>query len=832
MHSKEHQYADVILPLAVSGYFTYHIPEELAEKVVPGIRVIVQFGVKKFYSALVHMVHHQQPTAYQTKPIEYLIDTSPIIPVLCFPFWEWIAAYYQCTIGEVLKGAFPSGLKLESETRINYNDDYSEQEDKRLTPGELLVLQIINERKSLSITELNLALRKKDALAIVKELLLKGAVFVGEELKENYRLKTEAIISLTQRFSTERYVNMAVDSLAKTPAQQNLLLSYLQLSEFDKEGTKREVTKKELLKVNGSGTSILNALINKRILEVTNQKIDRLNAFKGEIREISTLSEAQSTALGGIKALMLEHKVILLHGVTSSGKTEIYIQLIKDCLSNGKQALYLLPEIGISTQIIERLTKVFGGKAGIYHSKFNDSERVEIWNKVLNFDPKNDLKYDYQLIVGTRSAIFLPFRNLGLIIVDEEHDHSYKQVNPAPRYHARDSAIVLGHLLNIPVILGTATPSIESYFNAMTGKYGYIALNERHLKIEMPEILTADFKDAYKRKQMRSHLTPLLYDEITKALDKKEQIILFQNRRGFSPYIECRMCGWVPKCTSCDVSLTYHKHNNSLVCHYCGFSVNHPGNCRICQHKELTNKGFGTEKVEDDLRLIFPEAIIDRMDFDTTRSKRGFEKIINSFQNGSIDILVGTQMVTKGLDFENVSIVGILNADNLLNQPDFRAFERGYQLMAQVSGRAGRKKGQGKVIIQTSNPVHPIILNVIHNDYESMFKGQIEERKQFKYPPFYRIIGLILKHPVRPELDRIADELAFQLRDRFRSRILGPEYPEVNKIKTLYIKQLWIKIERENSVVHIKRQLQEIIDLIKQHELNKTIQIIIDVDPI
>jgi len=428
--------------------------------------------------------------------------------------------------------------------------------------------------------------------------------------------------------------------------------------------------------------------------------------------------------------------------------------------------------------------------------------------------------------------LFLPFQNLGLIVIDEEHDNSYKQYDPSPRYHARDAAIILGHLRHAPVLLGTATPAVETYYNATSGKFGLVTLSERHQNIEMPEIVTADFKDAYKRKQMNSHLTPLLFAEITGALERKEQVILFQNRRGFSPFIECKVCGWVPKCTHCDVSLTYHKHNNSLVCHYCGYSINHPGTCSSCGSKELTNKGFGTEKVEEDLQVIFPDANIDRMDLDTTRSKLGFEKIIHRFEQGEIDILIGTQMVTKGLDFGNVSIVGILNADNLLNQPDFRAYERSYQLMAQVGGRSGRKNKRGKVIIQTSEPAHPIILNVINNDYEAMYRGQIAERKHFKYPPFYRMIGITLKHRERNELDRIAQELSKNLRERFGPRILGPEYPVISRIKLLYIKQLWIKIEREISVVHAKRQMQEIIDEVKMRTGNKTIQIAIDVDPI
>ncbi len=829
------QFADVILPLPLAGYFTYNVPEELINQIVPGARVIVQFGIKKFYSALVHEIHERKPVGYNTKPIEYVIDANPILPVTSFALWEWIAGYYHCTLGEVLKAALPSGLKLESETRINFNNDYIEQRDSMLTPREQLLFDVIREKHSLSIAELNNSVLKKNSIAVVKELLIKGAISVEEEMKESFRHKTATYVELPERLNNDRSINLALDSLRKIPLQQKLVMGYLELREKLNSATGTGITKKELLLSTGLTLSVFNGLVKKNILLVVEKKIDRLGSYSGEIKEISVLSPAQEAALIQIKQSFSEKAVTLLHGVTSSGKTEIYIKLIQECLTNGKQVLYLLPEIGLTTQIIGRLTRVFGDKAGIYHSKFSDSERVEIWNKVLNFgkpDSSGDPESDYQLIVGTRSALFLPFKDLGLIIVDEEHENSFKQYDPAPRYHARDAAVILGHLQEAPVLLGTATPAVETYYNATSGKFGLVTLSERHQQIEMPEILTADFKDAYKRRQMNSHLTPLLYTEIQGALERKEQVILFQNRRGFSPFIECKMCAWIPKCTQCDVSLTYHKHNNSLVCHYCGYSTNHPGTCRSCGSKDLNNKGFGTEKVEEDLQFIFPEARIDRMDLDTTRSKQGFEKIIGRFEQGEIDILIGTQMVTKGLDFENVSIVGILNADNLLNQPDFRAYERSYQLMAQVGGRSGRKNKRGKVIIQTSEPTHPIILNVMDNNYEAMYRGQIAERKHFKYPPFYRMIGITLKHREKKDLDRISDELSANLRERFGRRILGPEYPLISRIKTLYIKQMWIKIEREVSVVNAKRQMQEIIDRVRMREGNKTILISIDVDPI
>jgi primosomal protein N' (replication factor Y) len=834
MNQSHVEFADVILPLPVAGYFTYSIPLELKGKVLPGCRVIVQFGVKKFYSALVREVHNRKPEEYETKQIEYLLDTQPIIPTDCFEFWEWVAGYYHCTIGEVLKAALPSGLKLESETRVIYNSDYIEEIDNKLTSREQLLFDVIRQRKDLSIFELNNSVLKKNSICVLKDLLQKNAVRISEDLKEGYHLKTVPVITLSPQLSSEKALDLAIDSLRKIPKQQEMLYAFLDQSGGIEKNGKKEVLKKEFLASKGLSVAVLNGLVKKGILSIIEKPVDRLPEYDGQIQSISELSPAQNNAYIEIKQSFEYKPVTLLNGVTSSGKTEIYIQLIKEYIDNGKQVLYLLPEIGLTTQIISRLTKVFGNKTGIYHSKFNDQERVEIWNKVMNFKGNkegNDSIAAHQLVVGARSALFLPFRDLELIIIDEEHDTSFKQFDPAPRYHARDAAIVMGHLKKIPVLLGTATPSVESYYNAKSGKYGLVELNERHLKIEMPRILTADIKDAYRRKQVKAHLTPLLFEEINKALENKEQIILFQNRRGYSPFIECKECAWVPKCQYCDVSLTYHKHNNTLLCHYCGYYMNYPSECPSCGSKEVTSKGFGTERVEEDLSLLYPEARIERIDLDTTRSKKGFEKIIAGFDSGTIDILIGTQMITKGIDFKNVSVVGILNADNLLNQPDFRAYERSYQLMAQVSGRAGRKFKQGTVIIQTGEPAHPIILNVINNDYEAMYKGQIAERQQFKYPPFYRLIGITLKHREKSDLDRIADVLSTELRARFGNRVLGPEYPVINRIKALYIKQLWLKIEREISVVNAKRQMQEILDEVKSRTGNKTVMIAVDVDP-
>ncbi|GET26623.1 primosomal protein N' [Prolixibacter sp. NT017] len=823
------RFVDVILPLPLPGKFTYSVPEEMNGELQPGVRVIVQFGKKKFYSALVHRIHNDEPTGYEIKSVETILDKQPVVHPELFEFWEWIASYYHCSLGEVMKAALPSGLKLESETRVIFNPEYETDKDE-LSSRENLLLTFLRNRKISSVSDLNRADQKGNAYSVIKSLLNRGAISVEESLRPGYKPRTETYVRLAEEYSGESQLTELVDDLSRAPKQQELLMRFLEYTRFGSAEALEEYNKKLLLKKVGTTTATLNTLIQKGIFKPVERRVDRISQYAGNIRDGFELSLAQEKAYAEIEQHLEDKQVTLLHGVTSSGKTEVYIRLIEKYIQEKNQVLYLLPEIALTTQIVQRLKQVFGDKAGIYHSRFNDAERVEIWNKVLNFDPESD-ENQYQVIIGARSSVFLPFRFPGLIIVDEEHENSYKQFDPAPRYHARDAAIVLSHLTGAKVLLGTATPAIESYYNALTGKYGLVELSERFQQIELPKILTADLRDAYKRKQMRGHFTPLLFEEIEKALEAKEQVILFQNRRGFAPFIECKTCGWVPKCKHCDVSLTYHKHNNSLVCHYCGYTLHHPSNCQACGSAEITTKGFGTEKIEDEVSLIFPNARIARMDLDTTRARKSFEKIIHDYDSGKIDILIGTQMVTKGLDFQNVSVVGILNADNLLNYPDFRAYERSYQLMAQVSGRAGRKHRQGKVIIQTSEPDHHIIQQVIENDYTGMYKGQLAERKHFKYPPYYRLIGLVLKHRDKRELERIANQLGGMLRRSFRNRVLGPEDPVINRIQTWYIKQFWLKIERDISIVSAKKKLQEILDEAKIQPGNSGVQINIDVDP-
>jgi len=829
--TEKFSYAELILPLPLEGTFTYLIPEEFSGKVIPGIRVVVHFGKKKFYSALVQSLHNHPPVGIEVKAIESILDDTPVIQPVQFDFWNWMSVYYHCSPGEVMKVALPSGLKLESETRIIFNPDYPEKVS--LTAREELAYNLISGQKSLSILQLNAALGKINSLPLVKSLLAKGAIKVEEKLKGSYKPRFETYLCLEREYQNEAKLNDLLNMLGRARKQQELLMVYLSESRLFSSNPKPEIQRKVLMEKAGTSASVLTGLIKKGVFRILEKPIDRLARKDVEMQLANDLNEHQKNAFDSIKNLFLEHTTVLLHGVTSSGKTEIFIKLIEEHLKLGKQVLYLVPEIALTAQTINRLELVFGKKAGIYHSKFNDAEKVEIWNKVLQFDSGVDSENDdsYQIILGARSAVFLPFKNLGLIIIDEEHENSFKQYDPAPRYHARDAAIVLAHQQKAKVLLGTATPSLESYFNAKTGKYGLVELKHRYKGIELPEIITADVRDAYKRKQMKSHFTPLLFDAIREALDHEEQVILFQNRRGFSPFIQCKSCGWIPKCKDCDVSLTYHKHNQTLVCHYCGYHTRLPLKCNYCGSEEVQTKGFGTEKIEDEISLFFPDAKVGRMDMDTTRAKLAYERIINDFEAGRINILIGTQMVTKGLDFENVSIVGILNADNLLNYPDYRSFERSFQLMAQVSGRAGRKHKRGKVIIQTSEPGHPVIIDVMNNNYQNLFYTQIEERKLFKYPPYYRMIALTLKHHNREMVDKVSAQLAYELRKVFGRRVLGPEYPAVSRIQKWHQKRIWIKMEKSLPAVKTKNRMQEVIDEVRSRKENRTVQVIVDVDP-
>lgn len=815
------KFVDVILPLPLHGCFTYSLSEEIAEEVQIGCRVVVPFGRKKYYTAIVRNIHNAVPTAYEVKEVTALLDAHPILLAEQFKFWEWLADYYLCTQGDVYKAALPSGLKLESETMVEYNPDF--ESDIRLPEREQKVLDLLSVESEQCVTKLEKDSGIKNILSVIKSLLDKEAIFVKEELKRTYKPKVETRVRLTIAARDEQRLKELFEELERAPKQLDLLMKYIELSGVLGNQPK-EVTKKELLHRASVSPAIFNGLVDKAIFEVYQQEIGRLNLIQSSISPLHPLNDHQQRAYHDIMEVFREKNVCLLHGVTASGKTEIYIHLIEEIISQGKQVLYLLPEIALTTQITERLQRVFGSRLGIYHSKFPDAERVEIWQKQLS-------RKGYDIILGVRSSVFLPFRNLGLVIVDEEHENTYKQQDPAPRYHARNAAIVLAAMYGAKTLLGTATPSIETWHNAISGKYGLVELKERYREIQLPEIISVDIKELHCKKRMNGPFSPLLLQYIREALEQKEQVILFQNRRGFAPMIECHTCGWVPKCKNCDVSLTYHKGLNQLTCHYCGYSYQVPRVCPACEGVDLRNRGFGTEKIEDDIKTLFPEATVTRMDLDTTRTRSAYERIIADFEQGKTDILIGTQMVSKGLDFDHVSVVGILNADTMLNYPDFRAYERAFQLMAQVAGRAGRKNKRGRVVLQTKNIDHPIIPQVILNDYEGMVGGQLAERQMFHYPPYYRLIYVYLKNRNETLLDLMAQTMANKLRSVFGSRVLGPDKPPVARVQTLFIRKIIVKIEVNAPMVRARELLMQVQKEMIAEDRFKSLIVYYDVDP-
>jgi len=817
------KFVDVILPLPLGNTFTYSVPEEWADQARIGMRVVVQFGKKKMYTGVIHLVHIVPPTVYKAKEIICLLDNEPILRRPQMKFWEWISSYYQAYLGDVYQAAVPAGLKLQSESLVCINPDF--EAETHLTERESKLLDALSDGKTIFISELNKITEMKDVMPILKQLLEKGAVEISEELTQKFRPKTDTFVRLTEEAKKEDNLRRLFDELGRAKKQLEVLMMYIDLSKCLLPAKQREVSRKELLERAGASAAVLSGLVERGALETYVKEIGRLDMNDVSTSEQYTLNDNQQRAYNEIEKQFIDKKVVLLHGVTSSGKTEMYIQMISKVLAEGKQVLYLVPEIALTTQLTSRLKRVFGKRLGVYHSKFSDAERVEIWNNVLN-----DKTYD--VIIGVRSSVFLPFRQLGLVIVDEEHESSYKQYDPAPRYHARNAAIMLASMHGAKTLLGTATPAIETYHNALTGKYGLVELNQRHEEMAMPEILVVDTKEAYRKKQMESVFTPLLLEKIGKALQNHEQVILFQNRRGYAPFIECKVCAFVPHCKNCDVSLTVHKVFNTLTCHYCGYTEPIPNICPKCGTPgSLSTKGFGTEKIEDEIKLIFPDARVSRMDLDTTRSKKSYDKIISDFEQLKVDILIGTQMVSKGLDFERVSLVGILNADNMLNFPDFRAHERAYQLMAQVSGRAGRKNKQGTVVLQTSSPEHPIIGQVIRNDYKAMYATQCEERQLFKYPPFYRIIQIVLRHRDPSVVSQAAQKLANDLRAVFGARVLGPNIPVVARVQNLYIKHILLKIENEASSERAKEILRQITDQVQADSRFKSLWVNLDVDP-
>ena len=745
-------FVDVILPLPLPGTFTYSIPEELKGKIIPGCRVVVPFGKKVTYTALVSSLHNNPNNNYEIRPIRELLDEAPIVLNEQIKLWDWIARYYMCSLGEIYKAAIPQGLK-------------------------------------------------------------------GE-----FKPRTEQRVRLTARCRDEKGINLILQSLSRAPRQKRLLATYLQATTPFSDNPK-EISKHKLLEEAQVSQNIYKELQDKGIFESYEVEIGRLARENDKVAPQNILNDAQKKAFEEIKDSFKQKNVTLLHGVTSAGKTEIYIHLITEALERGEQVLFMLPEIALTKQITERLRRVFGNKIGVYHSKFSDAERVEIWKKQLSDEP-------YEIILGVRSSLFLPFKKLGLIVVDEEHENSYKQQDPAPRYNARNAAIVLASLYGAKTLLGTATPSIDSYYNATTGKYALVNLTTRHREVKLPHIEVIDMAEYSRKKQTVGTFSDPLVEAMSNALKEKKQIILFQNRRGYAPQMECKTCGWVPRCKHCDVSLTLHKNSNKLVCHYCGYTTPAPVHCPNCEEKKFMTLGYGTEKIEDDLQNLFPEARIERMDLDTTRTRTAYEKIIEDFQQGKTDILIGTQMVSKGLDFDNVAVVGIINADTLLNYPDFRATERAFQLMAQVAGRAGRKNGQGTVFLQTRMSDAAVIPQIVKNDYASFYNQQLSERMLFHYPPFYRLIYIYMKHRDVHVLEEFSDIIAKRMRDIFDNRILGPDLPPVARIKQLYIRKIVLKVENGLSQYKINEVLQNIQQAYCQMPRYRAISMYYDIDPV
>jgi primosomal protein N' (replication factor Y) len=812
-------FAEVILPLSLAKTFTYSVSESEYNYIKKGMRLAVPFGKSKIYTALVIDTHKNQPTLYEAKEIHQILDEKPIVTEVQIAHWQWIASYYMCAIGDVYRGAMPSALLLESETIISQKTDIFVDESE-LSDDEYLIYQALQQQSSLKIQDIVGILNKKNIFPVIQKLIDKKILVLQEEMLESYKPKLVRYIRLNSTYESDLGLSELLEKLKNANKQKEIVLRFFQLRASEK----KPVTVKKLIESADSTSATVKALIDKEIFEDYFIQEDRVS-FSGKTKEEELqLSKAQQNAFDAIKASFIQKEVCLLHGVTSSGKTEVYIKLIEEYLVNGKQVLYLLPEIALTTQLVARLSAYFGNKVAVFHSKYNNNERVEVWKQVL----KNSEKA--QIIIGARSALFLPFKDLGFIIVDEEHEQTFKQVDPAPRYHARDASIVLANYHKAKVLLGSATPSIETYFNAKSDKYGLVEITERYGKVMMPEIELVDLKDKYFRKKMKGHFSDSLIEGIATSISLGEQVILFQNRRGYSPLMECMTCGHVPHCQQCDVSLTYHKHKNQLRCHYCGYSIAKPTHCHSCSSVDLTTKGFGTEQIQQELIALFPDNKVGRMDQDTTRGKFGFEKIIDSFKNKEVDILVGTQMLAKGLDFDNVSLVGIMNADNMLYHPDFRAFERSFQMMVQVSGRSGRSEKQGKVIIQTYNPNHNTIQQVTNNDYLGMYNEQLYDRQIYKYPPYFRIIKLTLKQRDFSKLKEGAMWLYEVMRLNLNMPVLGPEEPAISRIRNEYIRVIIIKIPQNTSVAGTKKTIQKMLNSFDSVAQYRAIKVSVNVD--
>ncbi len=812
-------FADIILPLALpKRTYTYLVPEELAAYVLAGVRVEVQFGPSKLYSGLVERVHDDKP-AYRVKSINAVLDEVSVVSPQQLRLWDWLADYYCCTLGEVMSVALPGHLKLSSETKVvlnpNYGDDFGE-----LDNDEYLIAEALHIQNAVSIDDVRKILNKKTVFPVIQRLLNRGLLFLREDLQEKYRPRRITAVRLAEPYRSEPDLLREVfTGLEKRERQMETLLAFVHLSR-----SQAFVRRSELLKKADASSSSLQTLVKNGVLEIYEREVSRVAGFEDEFAEAGALSDQQRRALREIDANFKEKNVVLLHGVTGSGKTRVYVELIRQTILQGGQVLYLLPEIALTTQIIERLRRVLGGDVSVYHSKINYHERVEVWRSAAEGKP---------VILSARSGLFLPFQNLQLVIVDEEHDPSFKQYDPAPRYHARDTAIFLARLYGAKVLLGTATPALETYFNATAGKYGLVEMRERFGGLELPEMEMVDLRDQMKTRRMQGIFSSTLLESLQAALANGEQVILFQNRRGFAPILECQVCGWTAQCRHCDVSLTYHKFSDRLRCHYCGYQQEPVKVCPACSSGKVTLLGFGTEKIEDDLKIALPEARIGRLDLDTAGTKTSLTALLNAFEEKELDILVGTQMVTKGLDFENVGLVGVLGADQLVRFPDFRAGERAYQLLTQVAGRAGRKNKRGRVMIQAFNPAHPVLQEVLRGDFAGHLKRELAERQEFFYPPFVRMIQLTLRHKDERTVQSAAALFARILREKLGDRVLGPVQPPISRLRGMYGQDILIKMEKSAPLLsRAKALIRATTEIVVGEKGFGQVQVAVDVDPV
>lgn len=811
-------FIDVILPIPLVKLFTYSINTEEAKFLKPGMRVAVPFGKSKLYTAIVFSIHQNAPDAYEAKDIHQILDEHSVLNTYQLKFWKWISEYYLCSLGDVMRASLPSSFLLESETLIS-KTVADIPDENNLSDDEFIILEALEKQSSLKVSEVSNLLNKKNVFKPIKNLLGRGYIKLQEEIYEQYKPKLVKYVRLSPEFDSDDSLHELLDSLSRAKKQKDAIMAYFVL----KSGSEKPIKAKLLEEKASVSAAVLKGLVDKEILEYYYVQTDR-NQFVNDTSASKSLNEHQVKALVEVEAVFEQNKICMLRGVTASGKTEIYVKLIEKAFQENKQVLYLLPEIALTTQLITRLRVYFGDKIVVYHSKYSVNERVESWNKVLLNENAA------QLVIGARSSVLLPFSNLGLIVVDEEHEQSFKQFDPAPRYHARDAAIVLASLHRANVVLGSATPSLESFYNAKTNKYGLVEILHRHNNVQMPAIELVDLKDKYKRKKMKGHFSDRLLEEIDLAIENEEQVILFQNRRGFSPIVECGTCGESTQCPSCDVSLTYHQHKKQLRCHYCGYQMAMQYACLSCGSNDLDTKGFGTEQLEKELNVLYPDLKIGRMDLDTTRGKYGYQKIITAFEQHEIDILVGTQMLTKGLDFKNVSLVGVMSADSMLNFPDFRAHERSFQLMSQVAGRAGRFEKKGKVIIQTYNPFHNILQQVSTHDYVSMYKEQLEQRHVYKYPPTNKLIKITFKHRDYNKVEYGADWFAKSLRLSFKNNVLGPEFPSVSRVRNEYIKHVLLKVPNGQSASQTKKAILKVKNSFMSVKDFRPIKVILNVD--